>query len=702
MAQMITNTFRSLVAPPAGPGHARACGPTPAARGQPCTTLAAPSPQRCRRTRQSAPMWRPGCDSMFISSDVRLDPWPLCRQSVQASASSGSTAKASLAGSVVVSISALAALRRYGRSAARKAGRDRELPSKIELNGAREASDTDAAVQSSRRDAALSTLLAAGLLPFGAGAEPGVATGPQRLFVWSPANTGDQPPDLASSSVEEVFKRIEEEAFSLDFIAYLTRFLLNFDDGAATWWSKEVMPTVPRDASVTDRAALFRKRFAEFAASVEFGLRRYIGTESRRRQELLEKLAQKYGTDSEARRHLALAFTLLDEQPTRLIAELLAKNDPTQRFFAVFSPALTDYLAMDPRRLLPDTQFPLWDGGQKRWVVKGLDKVQRFLPVEDQEVNSIFGPRSNSLLSQERPLRPIDFILFALSGAAGCAFTHSLVIPLDVVKTRMQTQPDGFAGAGLLDGAKQIGQTEGWPALLRGWEPTVLGYLFYGITVYPGYEFFKRLYLAIAGPVVVSSFRVPLVLLAGASATVIACIGVCPAEAVRIRMVSDDSLRGDGFAGIVRTIANQDGLSTLYDGFTTILVRQVLFGMMKFLVFDYFADFIFDIFPELTQQMETQLAVSLLSGAVAGVVSSVVSQPADTVLSKMNQEAGRRNFLDVAGDIFKELGAGGFFLGLGSRCVWAGCIISGQFFLYDVCKSFFGIKDLRIFLDVQI
>eukprot|EP00971_Amphidinium_carterae_P132590 2625818-Amphidinium_carterae.1 len=29
--------------------------------------------------------------------------------------------------------------------------------------------------------------------------------------------------------------------------------------------------------------------------------------------------------------------------------------------------------------------------------------------------------------------------------------------------------------------------------------------------------------------------------------------------------------------------------------------------------------------------------VSLLSGAVAGVVSSIVSQPADTVLSKMNQ-----------------------------------------------------------------
>lgn len=42
------------------------------------------------------------------------------------------------------------------------------------------------------------------------------------------------------------------------------------------------------------------------------------------------------------------------------------------------------------------------------------------------------------------------------------------------------------------------------------------------------------------------------------------------------------------------------------------------------------------------RQVATQLAVSLVSGAVAGVVSAVVSQPADTVLSKMNsnQEEG--------------------------------------------------------------
>lgn len=61
----------------------------------------------------------------------------------------------------------------------------------------------------------------------------------------------------------------------------------------------------------------------------------------------------------------------------------------------------------------------------------------------------------------------------------------------------------------------------------------------------------------------------------------------------------------------------------------------------KFLVFDYFADFVFDLQPVLAERMETQLLVSLFSGAVAGVVSSIVSQPADTVLTRMNQPLGR-------------------------------------------------------------
>eukprot|EP00931_Biecheleriopsis_adriatica_P105195 TRINITY_DN79764_c0_g1_i1.p1 TRINITY_DN79764_c0_g1~~TRINITY_DN79764_c0_g1_i1.p1 ORF type:complete len:647 (+),score=122.80 TRINITY_DN79764_c0_g1_i1:32-1972(+) len=530
------------------------------------------------------------------------------------------------------------------------------------------------------------------------------STGSLRSLVWRPM---DGVPAEA-----EVFGRIESDTeWSLDFIIYLARILLNYDQASAAWWQNEVAKVdaiMEEDDSdratwVAKRSAKLRERFADFAASVEFGLRRYQ-EEGRRSSGVLKRLVKRYGKNEESRRQLALAFTLLDDQPRELLASLLDSLGPEGRLKAVFSPGLPDYLAMDPTRLLPSTQFPVWDGGAGRWVIPGfraaLSYKDAFADREPGGAVSVFGPRGNELVVKERPLGAMDYALFALSGAFGCSFTHSLVIPLDVVKTRLQAEPGRYSN--LVAGAVQIQKEEGWQGLTLGWEPTVLGYLWYGITVYPGYEFFKRLFLALATPAIADSFRAPLVLLAGAAATVFACIGVCPAEACRIRMVADSNLRGQGLLQVAGQIWEKDGFGAFYDGLTTILVRQVLFGMMKFLVFDYFADFLFDLFPVLAQSVETQLLVSLFSGAVAGLVSSVVSQPADSILTRMNQQEGRAAFIETGQDILKEQGLGGFFAGLGSRSVWAACIISGQFFLYDVCKSFLGVKDLRMFLDVQV
>lgn len=149
---------------------------------------------------------------------------------------------------------------------------------------------------------------------------------------------------------------------------------------------------------------------------------------------------------------------------------------------------------------------------------------------------------------------------------------------------------------------------------------------------YPGYEFFKRALLSSVGPAGALLYHAPLVILAGALATIIACLGVCPAEAVRIRMVA----RQQSFTSTLTQVAEVEGLSALYDGFPPLLVRQVLFGMAKFLVFDSFGSALLASFPSLNDHVASQLGVSLLSGLVAGLVAAVVSQPADSVLSKMN------------------------------------------------------------------
>ena len=98
----------------------------------------------------------------------------------------------------------------------------------------------------------------------------------------------------------------------------------------------------------------------------------------------------------------------------------------------------------------------------------------------------VFGTVGRVPIPRERPLGSTEYSLFALSGALGCALTHSLVVPLDVVKTRIQTRPGQYAGFG--DALTTINREEGAAMLLQGLGATVVGYFLYGVSVYPGYE----------------------------------------------------------------------------------------------------------------------------------------------------------------------------------------------------------------------
>jgi solute carrier family 25 (mitochondrial phosphate transporter), member 3 len=62
-----------------------------------------------------------------------------------------------------------------------------------------------------------------------------------------------------------------------------------------------------------------------------------------------------------------------------------------------------------------------------------------------------------------------------------------------------------------------------------------------------------------------------MIMAAGALATFIACLGVCPAEAVRIRMVAQSRPFGETVTGIL----DEEGIASLYDGFPPLLIRQV-------------------------------------------------------------------------------------------------------------------------------
>ena len=95
------------------------------------------------------------------------------------------------------------------------------------------------------------------------------------------------------------------------------------------------------------------------------------------------------------------------------------------------------------------------------------------------------------------PIDPRQLGGISLAGAVACSVTHSLVVPLDVVKTRMQTDTAlaaagvGAAAAAVLRDAPGRGVLR-LAAFFNGLPPTALGYLMQGGAKFGGYELLKQ------------------------------------------------------------------------------------------------------------------------------------------------------------------------------------------------------------------
>lgn len=494
------------------------------------------------------------------------------------------------------------------------------------------------------------------------------------------------------------------------FATYLSRFLLHYDEGAGKWWEKQSDSfSLLASYEAKKRES---KSFSSYTSSIQKGLYSYVSGENEsnissyskvRAQyaSLLTSLVNKYGSKEGAIRDIGLLFAMLPPvyQPTEQLLKL-DKGVITQTGSNKGSKLdnFTPNFQEDFTLLLPNKYQIQYNDIEKSYTITPKINLFEIGISEEPGVTAIsttFGPLSSKPLLRERSLSLDIYALLGISGGLGCMLTHTLVIPLDVVKTRMQTNPGEYNG--VFDGAATITREEGIGALLLGTQATIVGYLRYGISVYPSYAFFKRF---IASSLLSPAFAVAhandVALVAGALASVIASLGLTPLEACRIRAVAQPELYRDaGLIGTSQIIASENdelGWKKLYAGLPSLMIRQVIFGSIKFLAFERASEAIFSIHPEFREATVTALGVSLVAGGISGALSSVVSQPADSVLTYVAKDSGGNlGVFDGASKMIREGGVKSLFNGLGSRCVWAGCIIAGQFLLYDVFRAAFGI-----------
>jgi len=114
--------------------------------------------------------------------------------------------------------------------------------------------------------------------------------------------------------------------------------------------------------------------------------------------------------------------------------------------------------------------------------------------------------------------------------------------------------------------------------------------------------------------------------------------------------------------------------------------------MAKFVVYEKVAELAWQQIDKSTASDALQTTVNLGSGLIAGFAAALVSQPADTMLSKINKTKGlpgegtTSRLIKIA----KELGLKGSYAGIGARLFMVGTLTAGQFAIYGDVKKALG------------
>jgi len=277
------------------------------------------------------------------------------------------------------------------------------------------------------------------------------------------------------------------------------------------------------------------------------------------------------------------------------------------------------------------------------------------------------------------------YALCAFGGLLSCGLTHTAVVPLDLVKCRLQVDKAKYQNLGT--GFKITMAEDGLKGLAKGWAPTLIGYSAQGVGKFGFYEAFKILYGGIIGEELAYTQRMPLYLAASASAEFFADMFLAPFEAMKVRIQTMP-----GYANNMREAYAKmkvEAGSPFYAGLKPLWLRQIPYTMMKFSCFEKTVELLYKHVvpkPRAECSKSEQLMVTFAAGYIAGVFCAIVSHPADVVVSVLNKTPGA-----TAGGVLKDLGFAGCWQGLGPRIIMIGTLTALQWFIYDTAKVILGI-----------
>jgi len=279
-----------------------------------------------------------------------------------------------------------------------------------------------------------------------------------------------------------------------------------------------------------------------------------------------------------------------------------------------------------------------------------------------------------------------------IAGVLSCGLTHTAVVPLDVVKCKMQVFPEKYKG--LIPGIRTVLAEEGTAGLRFGWAPTLIGYSMQGLCKFGFYEFFKDFYANLVGEENAARYKGWIWLAGSASAEFFADIALCPMEMVKVKVQT--SRQGTWPTSLApatsQMYAQRADTRFPFGSLVPLWSRQIPYTMAKFFFFEKVVQLFYNhVFtnPKDSYNKATQLSITFASGYIAGVICAIVSHPADNLVSQMGKAENKgKSFGQMASEqgLYKL-----FTKGLGTRVLMIGTLTGLQWWIYDTFKTAFGM-----------
>jgi len=201
-----------------------------------------------------------------------------------------------------------------------------------------------------------------------------------------------------------------------------------------------------------------------------------------------------------------------------------------------------------------------------------------------------FSDKNNKLWNARTAgIVPHDNIYYGkcfIGGALACGSTHSLIIPLDVMKCNIQVDPIKYKN--LFGSLKTIIHEEGGRAIWKGWEPTILGYSPQGALKFGLYEVFKDTLSNLVGYEYAQKYRDWIWLSGAAASEFCGCIALCPMEMVKVKIQT--SIPGTFPTAFIPAIiamnTNRQITRFPYGSIIPLCSRQIPYTVAKFYFFE--------------------------------------------------------------------------------------------------------------------